>query len=197
MPNAGRQALPIAGATQERRLLAVACTPLLGAARVCGLLLRSPAAYRTSRSDSPNRLRCTTPYTCLKRSLARATQMGTTPLALAAWPPTGELLARVAHGPYDRGGTLSRRAPSFSPLTPPFGCVRDGRRLARGLGVPSSRLESRRRIGLPRCGGHFFGDNRFADRGQRDTREFQMLDAKGDADDRDEIRHRRDHVPNG
>src|SRR5262245_4374880 len=29
-PNAGRQARPIAGATQERRLLAVACTPMLG-----------------------------------------------------------------------------------------------------------------------------------------------------------------------
>src|SRR5437870_3504806 len=30
-PNAGRQAPPIARATQERRLLAVACTPWLGA----------------------------------------------------------------------------------------------------------------------------------------------------------------------
>ena len=27
LPNAGRQAPPIAGATQEQRLLAVACTP--------------------------------------------------------------------------------------------------------------------------------------------------------------------------
>src|SRR3989442_2469478 len=32
--NAGRQALPIAVATQERRLFPVACTPLFGAAQV-------------------------------------------------------------------------------------------------------------------------------------------------------------------
>jgi len=30
LPNAGPQAPPIAGATQERRLLAVACRPMLG-----------------------------------------------------------------------------------------------------------------------------------------------------------------------
>ena len=52
-PNAGRQAPPIAAARDERRLLAVACTPLLGA-----VLLSYPGLpYPSSPCEAPDALK--------------------------------------------------------------------------------------------------------------------------------------------
>jgi hypothetical protein len=119
-PNARRQAPPMAGATQERRLLAVACTPLFGPAAPPTPRLPGPCWLRSARSGgTPRSTRTVLPLRMQETRWRKRVTVG-------AMPPTPPHGGHAVPSPHRRAARASR-ALRTGPT--PTGLHRTGHRL--------------------------------------------------------------------